>query len=375
MSGPALTLLTTSLVRGGSETQVVRLACGLRARGWRVDLICLSGPGSFAGELADGDVPVLYLGLKPGRPRPTPFFRLLARLQSTRPDVLACFMVHANLVGRVVGRLARVPVIVTSIRNERFGGRLRELAERITAGLGDLVTTNSERVAEDLIRRGIIRREQVEVIPNGYTAPAPQSPHAREQLHKTLTQGAQAFLWLAVGSFEKQKDHSNLLRALVAVKAEVPAVNLAIAGEGSLLARLRAEAEQLGVADSVALLGLRHDIPALIEAADGFVHSSAWEGLPNAVLEATVAGAPVVATEVGGVGEIIESGVNGFLVPPCDPEALASAMLRMMRLPAAERARMGSVKRDEIAARHGLPHVLDRWEALFVRLRLQVVGR
>jgi len=124
----------------------------------------------------------------------------------------------------------------------------------------------------------------------------------------------------------------------------------------------------LGIYDRVVFLGLRRDIPSLLDAADGYVLSSAWEGLPNVVMEAMAAVKPVVATCVGGVPELVQEGVNGYIVPPGDSEALPTAMVKMMALSEAERRAMGEAGRAYIEANYSLEHVVDQWEALYMEL-------
>jgi glycosyltransferase involved in cell wall biosynthesis len=99
--------------------------------------------------------------------------------------------------------------------------------------------------------------------------------------------------------------------------------------------------------------------------ADGYVMSSAWEGMPMVLLEAGAAGLPIVATRVGGNQEVVQEGVSGFLVPPSDDQALAAAMLRLMALPEAERRAMGARGHDHVRQNYGLGRVVDRYEAIY----------
>ena len=122
----------------------------------------------------------------------------------------------------------------------------------------------------------------------------------------------------------------------------------------------------MGISDRVVFLGLRRDIPSLLDAADGYVLSSVWEGLPNAVMEAMAAAKPVVATCVGGVPELVQEDETGFIAPPRNPEALAQAMEKMMALPKEKRLEMGEVGRAYIEANYSLEHVVDQWEALYM---------
>ena len=112
-------------------------------------------------------------------------------------------------------------------------------------------------------------------------------------------------------------------------------------------------------------LGVRDDVPALVSAADAYVMSSAWEGMPMVLLEAAAGGLPVVTTRVGGNHEAVLDGTTGFLAPARDSGTLASAMSRLMALPAAERREMGERGREHVRANHGLTRVVDRWEALY----------
>jgi glycosyltransferase involved in cell wall biosynthesis len=115
----------------------------------------------------------------------------------------------------------------------------------------------------------------------------------------------------------------------------------------------------------VRFVGVRDDVPAFMSAADGYVMSSAWEGMPMVLLEGAAAGLPIVATRVGGNHEVVTEGESGLLVPPRDHEALAAAMLRLMALPEAQRREMGERGREHVRAHYGLSRVVDRWEDVY----------
>jgi glycosyltransferase involved in cell wall biosynthesis len=102
-----------------------------------------------------------------------------------------------------------------------------------------------------------------------------------------------------------------------------------------------------------------------MSAADGYVMSSAWEGMPMVLLEAAAAGLPIVSTAVAGNSEVIGEGEGGFLVPPSDPESLAIAMLGLMELPAVQRRAMGERGRERVRSHFGLGQMVARWEALY----------
>ncbi|MDY0392055.1 MAG: glycosyltransferase [Candidatus Bipolaricaulis sp.] len=174
-----------------------------------------------------------------------------------------------------------------------------------------------------------------------------------------------AFAWLAVGRFDVPKDYANLLQAFAYVAQARPEAQLLIAGDGPLRPSMEQLANDLGITDRVKFLGIRRDIPALMNAADAYVMSSAWEGMPNVLLEAAASGLPIVATDVGGNSEVVIDGKTGFLVPPKDPEALAQAMVQLMGLPQEERRRVGEAARQYVEANYSLDRVVDQWEALY----------
>jgi glycosyltransferase involved in cell wall biosynthesis len=177
-----------------------------------------------------------------------------------------------------------------------------------------------------------------------------------------------AFAWLAVGRLDVQKDYPNLLRAFTQVAQEREEAVLLIAGDGPLRPAMENLAHEMGLGERVRFLGIRRDVPALMNAADAFVLSSAWEGFGLVIAEALACKLPVVVTDSGGPREVVDNGRVGFLVPPRDPDALAQAMARLMNLPEAERRRMGELGREYVEANYSLDRVVDQWEALYTEL-------
>jgi len=173
------------------------------------------------------------------------------------------------------------------------------------------------------------------------------------------------FLWLAVGRLEPVKDYATLLHA----QANAPGnPHLAIAGDGSLRADLYSLTTKLGLQNRVHFLGFCPDLQPWMQAADAFVHSSLWEGLPVSVLEAAAAGLPCVATDVPGTREAVVNRCTGFLAAAGNATALEAAMTRMMRLPPAERTAMGQQACSFVTQNFSLESVLDRWEATYTEL-------
>ncbi len=355
-----VSLLSTSLARGGAETQVAQLAAGLRRRGWEVSVISMLAPDAFQEELAAADVPVFSLGMKPGVGSPIGYARLLAALRRLRPQILHCHMFHGNILGRAARLLCPVPVLISTIHSVAEsargspGTRRRDLCYRLTDPLGDLTVGVAQAVVERHARARAAPPARLRVIPNGVDA-AQFRPDAgrRGCVRRSLGLDGE-FVWLAVGRLLWKKGYDTLLGAFGRCGGV-----LLIAGAGPLEEELRAQAR-----GDVRFLGERGDIADLMSACDGFVQASVVEGLPVALLEAAASGLPCVATDAGGVAE---AGV-ARMVPACDADALAEAMREVMSLPAGEREKIGLAGRAAVAARFDRNVTLGMWEELYREL-------
>jgi len=358
-----LMFVANSLARGGAETQLVRAAVGLAGRGHRVTVARLLDWPGHEGELAAAGIPVVEL---PAR-RPVRAADALVAgtrlLRHDRPQAVITFDYQANLLGRLAGRAAGVPAVVSSIRADRFGGAPREWWIRHTDGLATVTTTNSTKVARDLVARGLVHPSRMVVVPNAVEVRAPADADVRARARQDLGVEPGEFVFLAVGHLAPRKDHGTMLRSAARALERGPAFRLLIAGDGDP-GDLAATAAGLGIADRVTLLGWRDDVGALLAASDALVSSSVWEGTPNAAIEALARAVPVVATRAGGTEEIVEDEVSGYLVDVGDVPALADRLARMRALPDGDRAVMGERGRAHVRARHDGEHVLDRWEAL-----------
>jgi glycosyltransferase involved in cell wall biosynthesis len=360
--------LITGLELGGAESQLIRLVARLQSRGLPVRVISMLTPGPLGPAMRQTGVPVLDLGMARGTADLRGFVRLVHLWRRQPPSAVVSFLYHANLLARLAGRAAGVRLIVSSIRNERFGSRFREALFRMTDGFGHLNVVNSSLAATTLRERGLVPRRGIEVIPNGIRAADFQPVgDARERTRMELGLPRHEFAWFCIGRMVPQKDHHTLLLAFDRLRSTP--VRLVLVGDGPLRAALEQVATGAGLSDRVLFLGERDDVVDLLSAADALVLSSAWEGMPNVVMEALAAGVPVVATAVGGLPELVASGESGWLVPPGDVGALAAAMSGLQSLPPGERRRMGRRGQEHITALFDLERVVDQWEALLTSVQ------
>ncbi|MBI3681362.1 MAG: sugar transferase [Acidobacteria bacterium] len=363
-----IVLLTTGLARGGAEAQVVLLALNLSRRGWNVRVVSMLPPQAHEEDLRNARIPVLDLGMRKGIPDPRAIFRLAGSLREFRPHILHCHMVHANLLGRITRLLAPVPVLISTAHSIHEGHRWRDWAYRWTDRWCDLTTNVCRTGWERYVREGLAARDKAKWIPNGVD---PGLFHRNEQAREALRREFAwhgRFVWLAVGNLLEPKDYANLLDAFARLPADSAASVLAIAGSGPLEGILTARIRELGVVDKVRLLGSRQDVPDLLQAADAYVMSSAWEGTPMALLEAAAAALPIIATEVGGTRDVVEHPRTGLLVPPRDPAALALAMRRLMTMSPRDRIAMGDAAQQRIHRLFGQQRIVRRWENVYNQL-------
>ena len=353
----------TSLGMGGAERQVLAMAGRMAERGH-------AGARMVLRPRRKEEWPTTLdaVHLEMGR---TPFSVLagLARgrrfLKEFHPDLVHSHSFHANFVARMLKVLVPGPAVLSTVHNVYEGGWRRMLAYRLTDGLSRRTTAVSEAAAERFVRLKAVPRYKCVVLTNGIDT-AEFAPRAERRAQMRTGMGARGeFIWLTAGRIAPAKDYSNLLRAFAEVRAARSDARLWIAGEaaGAEALTVRALAAELGLDDAVRWLGLRRDMAALLDASDGFVLGSAWEGMPLAVGEAMAMEKPVAATDVGGVRELV--GDAGVVAPARDSEALARAMLELMRRTAEERQRLGRASRERIATQFSMDARADSWEALY----------
>lgn len=355
--------LSTGLNRGGAETQVFHLATGLRARGWETEVVSMLTGGTMADRFREAGIPLHELGICRGVPDPRAILRLRRIIRSFRPDVVHSHMVHANLLARVTRLVCPMPALVATAHNIIEGGRWTEIAYRLTDSLGDLTTIICNAAAQRCVRVNSVPEKRLKVVVNGF--PVEQfrpDPHSRVITRQQLDV-QDRFVWLAVGRFEPQKDYHNLVNAVTRFPSQRSL--FLIAGDGPLRPEIEKLATEENVLHRFRFLGTRKDVPALMAAADGFVMSSAWEGLPMVLLEAAGSGLPIVATNVGGNGEIVSDNSSGYLVPPSNPTALAEALQKVEDASPSLRSAMGAVGRASVIEKYSLLSVLDQWESIY----------
>jgi glycosyltransferase involved in cell wall biosynthesis len=355
---------------GGAEQQAILLAKGLRRRGWRVSMVALSGSGGdAAAELEDAGVRFLSLQMRKGLADPRGWIRFHRWLRREQPDVLHAHLPHAAWLARWSRLAAPVALVVDTLHSSSTGAMGRHFGYSCSRWLTDHVTAVSEATAASHLAAGMVRESELSVVWNGIDVDRWQ-PDAQARLEAREEFGVEPgvkddFLWLAVGRLEAVKNYPSLLRAMARTPERA---RLLILGAGPREGRLKELAEWLGLKHRVHFAGFEPNVLRWMRAADGFVLSSRYEGLPMVVLEAGACGVPVVATDVPGTREVVVDGETGWLAPAGDARELAKAMMKLMQMPPDARRAMGERARRHVGRNFSLEAALDRWERLYANL-------
>ena len=368
----SVALVVTDLVFAGAENQVVTLAQSLKNRGWRVCVISLLPPEAHVQTLLKKGIPVDHLGMTRGIPDPRAIVRLWRILRAFQPDIVHSHMIHANLLTRVARLFTPMPVLLGTAHSVYEGGRARDWLYRITDRLSDLVTNVSQAGVDRYLQTGAARPGRIRFMPNGLEISAyTPNEQLRQQLRAEL-RSEDKFVWLAAGRLTPEKDFHTLLRAFAQLDWDSSPsgreAHLWIAGQGELRDALEAETKSLGIANRVQFLGLRKDMPALMNGMDGYVLSSRWEGMPMVLLEAATVSRPIVATRVGGVPEVIKDHETGLLVDAENPAQLADAMREVMQMSASERIKLGDRAKEVAGTQFAIENVTGKWIHLYEEL-------
>lgn len=331
-----ITHFVENLNRGGLERMVLELVKLQQQQGHHCQVVCLFDAGALVHELAGLGIPVMACGKRRGVD-----LRALARARrAVRRHATEVLHTH-NAVAHYQAVLATCGLGVHCVINTRHGmggnqraGR-REWLYRRALARTNMVVTVCEAARRAAVQRGLVPPDKTRVIPNGIRLASfqPASARRREQLVQSLGLPASTRVIGTVGRLNWAKDQAGLIRAFRQVHERQPDTALVLIGDGELRAELQQCAYAEGVAGSVHLLGDRHDVRELLQGLDVFVLSSVSEGYSMALLEACAVALPIVATDVGGNGEIVRDGDTGRLVPPGDPSALAVAMLELLQQP------------------------------------------
>lgn len=355
---------------GGGQTALLLLAEGLDRDVFEV-FVCSGGEGPLSNEsrrkgLSFVTVPLdKKLGLRTGR-------SIAALLKELEIDLLHTHGGVAGLHGRRAARSAKTPAVVHTLHGIHylhyripFLRRLYVLLERRYSRVTDRLILVCQSDLRQARRHRLASETKMTVILNG--ADVSRTPGAEELAGQRNRLG-----WTpgrpvvgTVARLHRQKGVTHLLRAGQRILRAVPDSLIVIVGDGPQADRLKRQADRLGLGQKCLFLGAQEETIPLMALFDVFVLPSLWEGLPFVLVEAAALGKAIVATAVDGVPEVLEDGRTGFLVPPGDPEALASAVIRLLR-DRGEARRLGENARSLVPSRFPLRRMVEQTQNLYL---------
>ena len=357
--------LIPTLDRSGAEKQMVMLAKGLPRDRFHVEVATLTRLGAFEAELNTDGIPVVTIG-KRLKLDPLALMRLTRFLSVRKFDVVQTWIYAANTYGRVAARLAGVPVVVVAeMAVDLWKGKSERFIDRRLATWCDRLVGNSHAVV-DFYRELGVPDERLAMIYSGSDnneLPTVSSRAVRAEFGFD----AEAPLILFAGRLAEQKRVDDLLKAVDLLQHVQPDLRTMIVGEGPLRDRLQETAKAYDLDDRLRFLGHRDDIPRLMAAADVVVLPSAYEGLPNVILEAMRYCKPVVATAAPGTTELVADNETGLLVPVGDVMLLARAIRDLVREPARAK-RLGEAGRARVEAHFRVETMVARFAELYETL-------
>lgn len=321
--------VVSSFGMGGLERVALELAIGQLEAGYRVTVLSLAPPpdGPLAAELRAAGVAVDRVA----RPRPGVDLALVVRLsrwlRAHRVRLVHTHNRMALIYGAPAARIAGAAAVHTKHGNNPKGGT-RLIAGNFAGRFVDAFVAVSEETAAFARSRREVDERRLSVIPNGIDVGRfHPDPHARERVRAALGIAADAWVVGTVGRVAVEKNQQLLLRAVAPLLG--PGARVVVAGDGPLSGSLAELARTLGVAPFVHLLGVRHDVPDVLNALDVFVLTSSTEGLPLVIPEAMATGLPIVSTRVGGIPNVVEERLTGFVVPPGDEGAVRERLVTL----------------------------------------------
>ena len=376
-SGPIRVLhLITGLGRGGAETMLAKLLERTNRDRFTSTVVSMTNVNALADRIEAAGASMHRLGLSRGVPNPTAIPKLAAIIRKVQPDILQSWMYHANLLGLVAARVARVPCVAWNIRSsdldlQNVHRRLRIVikAHALLSRYTDTVIVNSESGLQFHEALGH-RPPRWALIQNGFDLDRfTASAELRAQGRARLGVDADTIVIGMVARLHPQKDHETFIAAAQLLRRTHPAAVFVLAGTGleagntAVVERLRG----VNILEQTRLLGEVADTSSLFPCLDVTTLSSAYgEGFPNALGEAMSCEVPCAATDVGDSALLLAD--TGRVVAPRAPEALAASWRELIDMGREQRRRLGVAARARIQAKFSLAGIVGQYEALYADL-------
>ena len=354
---------------GGQERRVINEIAGMIQRGHHV-VLATRPQCRIAKEAAARDIPVIFLDMK----SKFDLGSILKLARYLRTEQIQIVNTHSGIdswQGALAAKLAKVPVLV---RTRHLNLPLKRSWHNFVHYMADQIISCGDSMKQFLIESCHFPAAQITSIPTGVDFTTFKPKLDRSAVRKALGIPEDAFVVVMVGIIRGVKRHTIALEAFQQILQGLPNARLVLAGEGPMRPDMERLAHALGITEQVLFLGHREDIPDLMAASDVLLLTSRSEGVPQAVTQALGLGIPVVATQVGGVPELVQHETTGLLVPAEDSPAAAAALMRIAQNHAWAQ-QLGAQGRRHILAKFSLDAMLTQTENLFNRLLAAKPGK
>ena len=326
-----LQVITDSKI-GGAEKVALSLASNLNKGGlYSVKICCLASRGQIAEEAEKLGIIIYFLGIK-NKWYFWKAFRIIKLIKDNRIKIIHSHLFHANIISRVFGRVFGVVVVISTEHTMGMEGRLRLFLNGLSSFMSDKIIAVSFAVRNFILKNTTINPDKIIVVHNGIDCSFFNPNSALESsMCKDLSVNSDNLVVGTVTHLYKDKGIDYLLMAARGILVEFPNTVFLIVGDGPLRKEMESLSSKLGIHKNIRFVGFRSDIKSVLALMDVFVHPSKFEGFPITILEAMAMKKAVVATEVGGVAEVIQDNINGLLVRPRDPVSLAGKITFLLK--------------------------------------------
>ncbi len=364
-----LYLITTFSV-GGAEMHLLSLVSGLDKEKYNIVVAFLK---EEAGEARSLVRDFSVLGVKIVDLKMVSLFnigglwRLAKLIRKERPDILHTHLYRSDLAGAFIGKLFSVPIIISTVHNEEpfLRNLFLSFLNRLSSKIDDKVIVISDSVGRYMMKVVGIHPSKIKRIYYGLKI-GEVVDEKNNELRKEYQINSKTPLIGTIGRLAPQKGHKYLIEAMHKITQFIPNAELVVVGhdEWGLKKELEALSFQLGLSRNVIFTGFRSDVEAIMKSLDLLVLPSLWEGFGLVLLEAMAASKPIVATRVSAIPEIVIDGETGLLVPPKDSNALAEAIIKLLKNPKLA-AEMGRKGRERLEKKFSLEKMIKETEALY----------
>jgi len=356
--------LVNSSEIGGAEKSLLLLIDNIDRTKFEISAVCLKGAGIFTKELEIRNIPVFILNIKK---KPLSIFNVYIIIKRIKPDIIQSFLFVSNIIGRILGKLAGVKVIISSQRSvDKWRKWYHWKIDRLTSKFTTLIISNSFSGKRILVEKGKIKPEKIIVIPNGVKSDQKRNLYLKREMGFDVEETVIG----TVGNLREVKDHKIFIKVASEISRKFQSIKFLIAGKGPLERELKKIAELSGLKKKIVFVGFIKEIEKVYSIIDIFVLTSFWEGCPLSILEAMSFGIPVVSFSVGDVPYIIQNGKDGFFVKDRDFIELIEKIKLLLKNETL-RDKIGKNAKEKIKREFTVEKMVKRYTDIYLNLLKQ----